>query len=77
MTCYLINRSRRAALEGKVADEVWTCNEVDYSRLRLFGCQAYAHIVGEEILNLDAKSTQCIFYDIRKGQKTSSCGIQR
>ena len=30
MACYLINRSPRAALDGKVAEEVWTCNEVDY-----------------------------------------------
>jgi transposase InsO family protein len=31
MACYLINRSPRAALDGKVAEEVWTGNEVDYS----------------------------------------------
>ena len=46
MACYLINRSPRAALE--VAEEVWTGNEVDYSRLRVFGCPAYAHITRDE-----------------------------
>ena len=61
MSCYLINRSPRAALDGKVTEEVWTGNEVDYSRLRVFGCPTYAHITGEERLNLDVKSRQYIF----------------
>jgi hypothetical protein len=61
MTCYLINKSPRAALDGKVAEEVWTCNEVDYSGLRVFGCLAYVHILSEEQLKLDPKSRQCVF----------------
>ena len=46
MACYLINRLPRATLDGKVVEEVWTGNEVDYSCLRMCGCLAYAHIVG-------------------------------
>ena len=46
VACYLINRSPRATLDGKVAEEVWIGNEVDYSRLRVFECLAYAHIAG-------------------------------
>ena len=30
MTCYYINRSPRVVLDGKVAEEEWTGNEVDY-----------------------------------------------
>jgi transposase InsO family protein len=30
MACYIINRSPRVALDGKVIDEVWTGQEVDY-----------------------------------------------
>ena len=56
MACYLINRSPRVALDGKVANEVWTGNEVDYLRLKVFGCPAYAHIVGDERSKIDAKS---------------------
>jgi transposase InsO family protein len=52
MACYLINRSPRAALDGKVAEEVRTGNEVDYSGLRVFGCPAYMHIPSEERSNL-------------------------
>ena len=69
MACYLINRLPRAALDGKVAKEVWTGNEVDYSRLRVFGCPAYAHIAGEERSKLNAKSRQCIFLGYHKGVK--------
>ena len=58
MACYLINKSPRETLDGKVAEEVWSGNEVDYSRLKNYGCLAYAHIVGEERSKLDAKSRQ-------------------
>uniref|UniRef100_A0A2N9GF09 Integrase catalytic domain-containing protein n=1 Tax=Fagus sylvatica TaxID=28930 RepID=A0A2N9GF09_FAGSY len=44
MTCYIINRSPRVAFDGKVAEEVWTGQEVDYSFMRIFGCPAYVHI---------------------------------
>ena len=56
MACYLINRSPRAALDGKVAEEVWTGSPVNYSGLRVFGCPAYVHIPNEERSKLDAKS---------------------
>uniref|UniRef100_A0A2N9ID98 CCHC-type domain-containing protein n=1 Tax=Fagus sylvatica TaxID=28930 RepID=A0A2N9ID98_FAGSY len=46
MACYIINRSPRVALDGKVAEEVWTGQEVDYSFMRIFGCPAYVHISG-------------------------------
>jgi hypothetical protein len=48
MACYLINKSPRLALDGKVAEEMWTRNEVDYFGLRVFGCPAYLHIFSEE-----------------------------
>jgi hypothetical protein len=69
MTCYLINRSLRAALDGKVVEEVWTGNEVDYSSLRVIGCPAYVHILSEERSKLDPKSRQCIFHGYGKGVK--------
>ena len=69
MACYLINRSPRAALDGKVVEEVWTGSPVDYSHLRVFGCPAYVHIPNEEISKLDAKSRQCIFLGYQKGVK--------
>jgi hypothetical protein len=69
MACYLVNKSPRAALDGKVAEEVWTSNEVDYSILRVFGCPTYAHIPSEEQSKLDPKSRQCVFLGYGKGVK--------
>ena len=56
MACYLINRSLRATLDGKVAEEVWIDNEVDYLGLRVFRCSTYAHIARDYRSKLDAKS---------------------
>ena len=53
MACFLIDRSPRVALDGKVAEEVWTGNAVDYSNLRVFGCPAYMHVSSEERSQLD------------------------
>ncbi|KAL6314826.1 hypothetical protein AAG906_029041 [Vitis piasezkii] len=69
MACYLINRSPRATLDGKVEEDVWTGSLVDYSGLRVFGCLAYVHILNEERSKLDAKSRQCIFLGYQKGVK--------
>ena len=56
MACFLINRSPKVALDGKVAEKVWTSNAVDYFNLRVFGCPAYVHVFSEERSKLDAKS---------------------
>ena len=69
MACYLINRSPRATLHGKVVDEVWIGSQVDYSSLRLFGCPTYVHIPNEDRSKLDEKSRQCIFLGYQKGVK--------
>ena len=69
MACYLINRSPRAALDGKVVEEVWTGSAIDYFGLRVFGCPTYVHISNEERSNLDAKSRQCIFLGYQKRVK--------
>ncbi|KAL4360887.1 hypothetical protein GQ457_04G022640 [Hibiscus cannabinus] len=69
MACYLINRSPRASLSGKVAEEVWSGNVVDFSNLRIFGCPTYVHVPGDERSKLDAKSKKCIFLGYKKGVK--------
>jgi hypothetical protein len=69
MACYIINRSPRVALDGKVAKEVWTRQEVDYSLMRIFGCPTYVHISSEDRSKLDPKSKKCIFFDYEKWVK--------
>ena len=55
--------------KGSIIREVWTCNEVDYMGLRVFGCPTYAHIVGDERMKIDAKPKQFIFLRYHKGVK--------
>jgi hypothetical protein len=69
MACYIINRSPRVSLDGKIAEEVWTGQEVDYSFMRISGCPAYFHISGEDRSKLDPKSKKCIFLSFKKGVK--------
>jgi hypothetical protein len=66
MACYIINRSPRVTLDGKVAEEVWTGQEVGYSFMRIFGCPTYVHISGEDRSKLDPKSN---FHGFKKGEK--------
>jgi hypothetical protein len=69
MAYYIINQSPRVAFDGKVAEEVWTGQEVDYSLMRIFGCPAYVHISSEDRSKLDPKSKKCIFLGYEKGVK--------
>ncbi|KAE8672931.1 hypothetical protein F3Y22_tig00111833pilonHSYRG00028 [Hibiscus syriacus] len=69
MACYLINRSPRASLAEKVAEEVWTGHDVSFDNLRIFGCPAYVHVPADERSKFDAKSKECIFLGYKKGVK--------
>ncbi|KAK4386042.1 Retrovirus-related Pol polyprotein from transposon TNT 1-94 [Sesamum angolense] len=66
MACYLINRSPHTSLGGKVAEDVWTGNLVNFDHLRIFGCSAYVHVPSDERSKLDWKSKQCIFLGYKK-----------
>ena len=77
MACYLINKSPRAALDGKVTEEEWTGNEVDYRRLKVFRCPAYAHIYGDERSKLHGRSRQCNFFSISEmGKRLQAMGSE-
>ena len=69
MAYYIINRSPRVAFDGKVVEEVWIGQEVDYSLMRIFGCPAYVHISSEDRLKLNPISKKCIFLGYEKGVK--------
>ena len=66
MACYLINKSPRVGLDGKVAEKVWTDSLVDYSGLRVFRCPTYVHIPNKERSKLNAKFRLCIFLGYQK-----------
>ena len=42
--CYLVNRSPSTAIECKTPIELLSVRVADYSKLRIFGCVAYAHV---------------------------------
>ena len=46
------------ALKFKTPDEVWSGHPPDYSRLRVFGCNAYAHVRKDK---LEPRALECIF----------------
>ena len=69
MAVYLINRSPRISLNGKVSEEVWTGSDLDLSNLKIFGTPAYVLIPSDERTKLDAKSKKCIFLGYEKGVK--------
>ena len=68
IACYLINRSLTTALDGGIPEEVWTGKKVNYSHLKIFGCEAFVHIGKEKITKLDNKSMKCIFLGYADGE---------
>ena len=59
--CYLINRSPSAPLGFDVPEKVWTCKEISYNHLKVFGCKAFIHVPKEQRSKLDDKALPCIF----------------
>ena len=59
--CYLINRSPSAPLGFDVPEKVWTCKEISYNHLKVFGCKAFIHVPKEQRSKLDGKALPCIF----------------
>ena len=60
-TCYLINRFPTIALDGGIPEEVRIGKNLNYSHLKIFGCEAFVHIPKENRTKLDDKSMKCIF----------------
>lgn len=58
---YVINRSPTVALpQDKTPAELWFGKKPNIANLRVFGCDAYAHIPENKRTKMDAKSFKCI-----------------
>lgn len=58
---YLINKHPTSALNGQIPDELWFNKKVSLNHLRVFGCEAYAHIPKQKRKSkLDPRSKKCI-----------------
>eukprot|EP00253_Pinus_taeda_P010898 PITA_10898 len=58
--CYVINRSPSTTIGCKIPQEVWKGHPCDYSKLRVFGCEAYALVPKHKRTKLDPKSKRYI-----------------
>lgn len=56
----LINSSCSSAINA-IPDEVWFDKPIDFSKLKVFGCRAMAHVPKDKRKKLDKKSVMCIF----------------
>jgi len=63
-----INRSPTTTLDGGIPEEVWIGKRVNYSHLKLFGCEAFVHIPKENRTNIDDKSMKCVFLGYADGE---------
>ena len=50
---YVTNRSPSVPVGGDVPQRVWTCKDVSYRHLRVFGCLSYVHIAKDRREKLD------------------------
>eukprot|EP00253_Pinus_taeda_P033003 PITA_33003 len=67
--CYVINRSPSMAIGCNIPQEVWKGHPCDYSKLRVFGCDAYALVPKHQRTKLDPKSKRYIFVGYGDGTK--------
>ena len=67
--CYLINRSPSTAIGCKIPQEVWKGHPCDYSKLKVFGCDAYALLPKNQHSKLDPKSKVFVFVGYGDGVK--------
>jgi len=48
-------------LDGGIPEEAWIGKKVNYSFLKIVGCEAFVHINKENRTNLEEKSKKCTF----------------
>nr|KYP47740.1 Retrovirus-related Pol polyprotein from transposon TNT 1-94 [Cajanus cajan] len=63
---YCINRFPSTTLEFKTPQEVWSGRKANYSKLKVFGCIAYAHTKQDK---LEPRALKCIFIGYPEGVK--------
>ena len=58
--CYLRNRSSTTAVKGMTPHEALYGEKPCVQNLKIFGCDAYAHVPKDERSKLDAKAQKCV-----------------
>lgn len=68
-TCYLLNHSPTSILVDKTPMEAWSGKKPSLRHLRVFGVEAYAHVLDVNRSKLDNKVVKCIFIGYGVGVK--------
>lgn len=63
---HLINKCPSSSIGGDIPDERWYGGQADYSRLRPFGCNAFAHTRDSK---LDPRALRCVMLGYQMGVK--------
>ena len=66
---YLKNRSPSRSLKGLTPYEAWFGKKPQVNHLRVFGCNAYAHVPKDERSKFDSKARKCILVGYSKQSK--------
>ena len=70
---YQKNRCPTKAVRGKTPYEAWHGEKPKVNHLRVFGCDAFAHIPKDERGKLDTKARKCIL--LGYGEETKGYGV--
>ena len=66
---YIVNHTPTKVLQGITPKEAWSKIKPYVSHFRVFGCEAWAHILDEKWKALQSKSKNCIFVGYSKDVK--------
>lgn len=55
MAIYLQNKTPMKVIVGKILEEMWTSEKPYVAHLKVFNCQAYAHVPTQKKPKLDSK----------------------
>ena len=66
---YIRNRVVSRSTDGKSPEELWTGKKPTVRHLRVWGCEAYAHVPKEHRSKFDAKAVKCTLIGYSEGCK--------
>ena len=75
--CYLQNRSSSAAVKGMTSNEALFGKEPCVENLKIFGCDAYAHVPKDERSKLDVKAQKCVLLGMVQKLNAIVCLIKK
>jgi hypothetical protein len=67
--CYLVKRSPSSALDDKTLQDVWTGKKPSLTHVKVFGCEAYVHVLKENTRKIDKQAKKCSFIGYKDGLK--------